>query len=65
MPRVKVDEIINHLKGDIKRALCDALKEVAPTVTVDENKFFQAFKRAVSRRCATWERVSDSCVDVD
>jgi hypothetical protein len=63
MARVKVDEIIDHLSSEIRSALAEALSEVAPDADVNEEHFFRAFKKAVYRRCNTWENVPDQYVE--
>lgn len=65
MARVKPEGIIDHLRSEMRRALADAVKEVLPDAAVDEHALFRAFKRAVRRKCSTWEQVPDSDVDHD
>jgi hypothetical protein len=66
MARVKIEEIVEHLDHDLRRALADAVKEVLPSGTrFDEHELFRAFKRAVRRKCSTWERVPDRYVEAD
>lgn len=66
MARVKVEEIVEHLDHDLRRALAEAAEEVLPSGTrFDEYEFFRAFKRAVRRKCSTWERVPDRYVKPD
>ena len=64
MARVKPDEIVDDLGSEFRRALTDAVQEVMPEAQFDEYELFRAFKRAVRRKCRTWERVSDSHVEV-
>ncbi len=63
MARVKPEEIVEDLDSEFRRALGDAVREVMPGVQVDEYALFRAFKRAVGRKCSTWERVKDSHVE--
>lgn len=62
MARVKIEEIVDSLSSDIRRALADAVNEVIDDAKFDEHELFRAFKRAVSRKCSTWERVPDRYV---
>ena len=65
MARVKIEDVIEHLRSEMRRALADAMNEVAPQAQVDPYNLFRAFKRAVRRKCNTWENVPSDCVDVD
>ena len=64
MARIKAEEIVDDLSSEFRRALGDAVSEVLPGVSFDEYELFRAFKRAVRRKCRTWERVRDSHVEV-
>jgi len=59
MARIKPEEIVDDLSSEFRRALSDAVSEVLPGVPFDEHELFRAFKRAVRRKCSTWERVRD------
>jgi hypothetical protein len=63
MARVQIEEILDHLGGDIRRALGAAVEEVLPGANCDQYALFRAFKRAVGRKCNQWEQVPDSLVD--
>ncbi len=65
MARVRPEKIVDELKSKFRRALQDAVSEVLPSTDFDEYELFRAFKRAVSRKCNTWERVRDSSVETD
>ena len=63
MARVKPEEIVDDLGSEFRRALADAVEEVTPDAEFDEYDLFRAFKRAVRRKCNTWEPVRDSHVE--
>ena len=63
MARVKIEEIIDHLSSEFRKALEDTVNQVAPNVQVDRYELFREFKRAVRRKCSTWERVPDRFVE--
>jgi len=65
MARVKIEDILEHLDHEIRGALRDATLETMPNSNFDEHQLFRAFKRAVRRKCNTWETVPDHCVDKD
>jgi len=62
MAQVNIAEIVDHLSSEMRRALDAAVQEVAPKAGVDPNDLFRAFKRAVGRKCNTWEQVPDRFV---
>lgn len=63
MARVKIEDIVDHLSIEMRRALDDALREVAPDSDIDRQAFFRAFKRGVARKFNTWENVPDHYVE--
>lgn len=64
MARIKIENIIDRLDYDMKRALEVAVEDVFPDLDVDRNELFRAFKRAVRRKCSTWVTVPDQYVEV-
>lgn len=65
MARVKIEEIIDSLSSDMRRALADAVNEVIDDADFDEHELLRAFKRAVGRKCSTWERIPDRYIQDD
>lgn len=65
MARIRIDEIIDELDTDLRRALADAVNETVKDAEFDEYELFRAFKRAVGRKCSTWERVPDRYIQDD
>lgn len=63
MARVKIEDVIDHLSYEMKRALEDAVAEVARDARINRDELFRAFKRAVYRKCNTWEEVPDHFVE--
>lgn len=63
MSRVKIEYLLDDLSTEMRSALEAAVKEVLPDAQVDRYKLFRAFKRAVGRKCRTWERVRDDHVE--
>ncbi|MCE7517178.1 MULTISPECIES: hypothetical protein [Halomonadaceae] len=62
MAEVEIEEIIDHLSSEMKRALEAAVQDVKPDANIDRNDLFRAFRRAVRRKCNTWETVPDQYV---
>jgi hypothetical protein len=66
MARVKIEEVVDHLSSEMRKALEDAAREtVQDDGSFDPDDLFRAFKRAVGRKCSTWERVPDHYVEKD
>lgn len=63
MARVKVEEIVDYLGSDFRKALKNTINQQMPNNTIDEYALFREFKRAVSRKFGTWETVPDSYVE--
>jgi hypothetical protein len=62
MAEVKIEEIVDHLSSEMKRALEEAVNEVIPDARFDRDELFRTFKRNVYRACSIWERVPDRYV---
>ena len=65
MAKVKIEEIIDDLSSEIKKALDEAVRRTIPGAVFDRNSLFREFKRAVGRKCRVWERVPDRHVETD
>jgi hypothetical protein len=63
MARVKIEEIIDHLDHEVRLSLKAAVDDIIPNVRFDERELFRAFKRAVRRKCNTWETVPDEYIE--
>lgn len=62
MAMIMVEEIIDHLDNEIKRALEDSVKKILPDAEFSRQELFREFKRNVARRCNTWENIPDHLV---
>jgi len=65
MARVKIEQIVDHLSSEMRRALEDAVQRTCPDCRVDAHALFREFKRAVGRKCSTWENVPDHYVEAE
>jgi len=65
MARVRMVQIVEHLRSEMRRALTEAVQRVLPDAEFDERQLFLEFRRAVGRKCSTWERVPDGYVDCE
>jgi len=64
MARVKIEDVVDHLSSEMRRALEDAIREEIPNAEFDSYALFRAFKRAVYRKCSVWENVPDQYVEM-
>ncbi|HEV7333144.1 MAG TPA: hypothetical protein VGN63_19065 [Flavisolibacter sp.] len=62
MAQVKMEDIIDHLSFEMKRALNETLEEHFPNQRFDINEVFRTFKRKVYNKTSIWESVPDSFV---
>lgn len=65
MVRVKVEEIVDHLRTEMPKALKQAVENTIPDVEFDERELFRNFRRSVGQKCSTWENVPDQYVESD
>lgn len=62
MAQVQIEEIVDHLRSEFRRALEAAVDEVSPNGQVDSYELYRAFRRAIRRKCNTWETVPGSYI---
>jgi hypothetical protein len=62
MAEVRIENIIEHLDHDMKRALEDAVSRVLPGTGVDRTALYREFRKAVGRKSSTWVKVPDADV---
>ena len=63
MAKIKIEDVVEHLDTEFKRALEDTFKNLAPNVHFERNSAFRFFVRRVYHHCSVWENVPDSIVD--
>ena len=65
MAKIKIEDVIDHLSSEMRRALEDAVSKHFPDHDFDTYDLFRTFKRAVNRKCNTWETVPDRFVKME
>lgn len=65
MAKVKIEEIVDHLSSEFRRALAETMSEHFPKENFDEREIFRTFKRQVYRKCNVWEDVPNDYVELD
>lgn len=63
MARVKIEEIVDHLSTEFRKALDEAVRKEIPDAEFNQRQLFRQFLRAVGRKCNTWESVPDHYVE--
>ena len=63
MARVKIEDVVDHLDGEFKKALGDTMEHFAPGVSFDRSTVFKFFLQRVYHHCSVWEHVPDSSVE--
>ena len=63
MARVKIGEIVSHLSTEFRKALDEAVRKEIPDADFNPQQLFREFRRAVGRKCSTWESVPDHYVE--
>lgn len=62
MARVNLTELIERLEVELRPVLKKAVEATIPDVEFDDKVLYREFRKAISRRFQSWERVPDSCV---
>jgi len=65
MAQVKIEEIVDHLSSEMRKALTIAVNNAIPNAEFDERELFREFRRAVGRKCNNWETVPNHYVRAD
>jgi len=63
MARVKVEEVLDYLSFQLKRALAEALEKQGQEV--DGERLYRDFANAARYKCGTWEYVPDAAVETE
>ena len=62
MAKIKIEDVVDHLDSEFKKALDDTMAEFADEVSYDRNALFKYFLRRVYQHCSVWEDVPDRFV---
>lgn len=65
MAKIKIEEVVDHLDHEFRRALEATLKEHFPNQSFDTRAVFRTFKKQVYRKCNVWEDIPDQLVEND
>lgn len=59
MAEFKIEDVVDHLSTEMRRALDEAVRQVMPGAQFNSHELYPAVKRAVYRKCRIWEQVPD------
>ncbi|HAV1351159.1 MULTISPECIES: hypothetical protein [Vibrio harveyi group] len=62
MAQVEIEEVIDHLSIEMRKSLAIAVQNVIPDADFNDRELYRAFRRAVRRKCSSWETVPDRYV---
>lgn len=62
MAKIQIENIVDHLDSEFRKALEATLKEHFPNENFDTRAIFRTFKQQVYRKCSVWEDVPDRYV---
>jgi hypothetical protein len=65
MARVKIEGIVDHFSAQMRHALDEAVSKAVPGARFRSHELFLEFRRAVGRRCNTWEEIPSRLVEPD
>ena len=62
MAQVKIEDVVDSLDSEFKKALDDTMEQFASEVSYDRNELFKFFLKRVYHHCSVWETVPDASV---
>ncbi len=62
MAQVSIEQVIEHLRSEVRQALGVAMKDSYPHVAIDDYRLYRAFRRAIRCTCDAWMEVPDDLV---
>ena len=65
MARIQIEEVIDHLGPEIKKALESTFKDHFPGANYDMTMLFRSFRKNMSLRYKTWAEIPDRFVQKD
>jgi len=63
MAKINIEEVIDHLSSQMRKAIEDAVYSSVPDAAFDGRVLFYEFKRAVGSECDTWVEIPDEYVE--
>lgn len=63
MARIKVEDVVDHLDSEFRKALEATLQQYFPDQQFESREVFRTFKKMVYMKCNAWENVPDDLVE--
>ena len=63
MTKIKIEEVVDYLSSQMRKAIEDAVYSSVPDAAFDGHVLFREFKRAIASECDTWVDVPDTYVE--
>ena len=63
MAKVKIEDVVDHLSIEFRRALEETIKKHFPNQNFSSHEVYRTFIREVYRKCNVWENVPDHVVE--
>ncbi|MGC2062007.1 MAG: hypothetical protein WA610_03450 [Thermodesulfovibrionales bacterium] len=63
MTRINIEEVVDHLDIQMRKAMEDAVYSTVPDAAFDGHSLFREFKRAVGSECGTWVEIPDTLIE--
>lgn len=57
MAKVKIEDVVDHLSSEFRRALEETMIEHFPGQDFDSRDVYRTFKKQVYKKCNVWETV--------
>lgn len=62
MAKVKIEEFIEHLDREIRKALEATLREHFPDQDYNSRTVFKTFQKEITKKCNSWEDVPNKFI---
>lgn len=62
MAQIKIEDMIDHLSHEMKRALEEAVRREIPDAQFDRTRLFKEFRKSVYQKCSVWETIPDHLI---
>lgn len=62
MAKVRIEEVIDHLEEDFRKALRATMQEHFPDEHFNTRAVYKTFKNQISDRCNEWENIPNKYI---
>jgi len=62
MAKIKIEEFIEHLDREIRKALDATILEHFPHQEYNSRALFKTFKKEATKKCNTWESIPNKYI---